>query len=112
MAVSDPRVAAQVVAPGEEPDFYDDIGCLARDLAKRTLSPDAVVFVADHRTGEWVGAGGAVYVRVPGLATPMGSGIVAHASAASRDGDAAARAGQSLTLQDVFGPAGLPGGPR
>jgi len=28
MAVSDPRFAAQLAAPGEEPRFFDDLGCL------------------------------------------------------------------------------------
>ena len=39
MPVSDPRLAAQLAAPGEEPVFFDDIGCL-RDFL-REHAPDA-----------------------------------------------------------------------
>jgi hypothetical protein len=36
--------------------------------------------------------------------------LVAHDSAASRDSDPEARAGQSVTLQEIFGPKGPPAG--
>lgn len=111
MAVSDPRFAAQLVAPSEEPRFFDDIGCLRDFLGGvQSLPGGAAAFVVDHRTKAWVLAGKAVYTRVAGLETPMGSHIVAHADAASRDADADARGGSPLALADVFGTAGLPGG--
>ena len=110
MSVSDPRFAAQLVAPAEEPKFFDDIGCLAAHLKERRPAPRAVGYVADHFTGSWVVASRALYTRVPGLATPMGSHLVAHADAASRDADPDARDGVSVSLADVFGPGGPPGG--
>jgi len=88
MVVSDQRFAAQIVALREEPLFFDDLGCLqryARGLS--TLPAGAFVYVADHRTGEWVPGGRAVYTRVPGLATPMDGGMVAHRDTSSRDAD-------------------------
>jgi len=65
------------------------------------LPPGARAFVADHRTGEWVPAESAVYSRAP-IDTPMGSHLIAHASAASRDLDPQARGAA---------PASLGGGP-
>ncbi len=111
MTVSDARFAAQLAAAGEEPRFFDDIGCLATYLKDH---PDAgrraVAYVADHRTKAWVRAGLAVYTRVPGIETPMSSHLVAHADAASRDRDAEAAGGAGMSAADVFGPAGPPGG--
>jgi len=98
MMVSDVRVAAQIVAPGEEPLFFDDIGCLRDYLASTSAAADAVVYVADHRTGAWVDATQAVFTKSATIETPMGSGIIAHADAASRDADDAARGGSGVTL--------------
>lgn len=112
MLVSDPRNAAQVVAPGEEPLFFDDVGCLRDYLKGRVPAPGAAAFVADHRTKAWVPAARAVYTKVAGLDTPMGSRIVAHADAASRDQDRAASGGVSVGVAEVFGAAGPPGGGR
>jgi copper chaperone NosL len=111
MAVSDPRFAAQLVAPSEEPRFFDDIGCLRDYLAAtRSRSQGGAAFVADHRTKAWVPAARAAYTRVPALETPMGSHVIAHADAASRDADPDAAGGSPLTPAEVFGPAGPPGG--
>ncbi|WP_242343699.1 nitrous oxide reductase accessory protein NosL [Anaeromyxobacter terrae] len=110
MAVSDRHFAAQLVAPGEEPLFFDDLGCLARHLAASRPRARAVAWVADHRTGEWVRTARAVYTRSPRLETPMGSHLVAHADAASRDADPAAQGGVPASAAEIFGPAGPPDG--
>jgi copper chaperone NosL len=112
MAVSEAGFASQVVAPGEVPRFFDDLGCLAGFLGAGRAPAGATVFVADHRTRAWVRADAAVYTRVPSLATPMGSHLIAHSDAASRDQDAAARGGTPVTHADVFGPGGPAGGSR
>jgi copper chaperone NosL len=113
MAVSDPRYAAQIAAPGEEALFFDDVGCLRDRLREGgDLPPGAVAYVADHRTRAWVRAGGAVYTRVGSLQTPMGSHLVAHADAASREADRDTAGGTPLSAEDVFGPGGPPGGRR
>lgn len=110
MIVSDIHYAAQIVAPGEEPRFFDDVGCL-RDYLKGggAVPTGAVAFVADHRTGEWVKAADAVYTKIVGYSTPMDSGLIAHASVASRDADPGARGGGRVGAADVFGPNGPPG---
>lgn len=111
MAVSDARFAAQVVAPGEEPRFFDDVGCLRDWLRSGTPAPrGALAYVADHRTKAWVRAAAATYTRAPALQTPMGSHLVAHADAASRDADAAAAGGTPVLPPDVFAPALPPDG--
>ncbi len=105
MAVSDARFAAQIVRPSEEPRFFDDIGCLVSYLARGAPPRGAVAFVADHRTKAWTPAATATYTRVPGLATPMSSHLIAHADAASRDADPDARGGTPVSPSELFGTA-------
>jgi copper chaperone NosL len=105
MSIADARLAAEVVAPGEEPRQYDDIGCLAADLAKRPLAAGARAFVADYRSGTLLPAADAVYTRVETIATPMLSHLVAHESDQAREADARTRGGTRLLARDVFGAA-------
>jgi copper chaperone NosL len=111
MSVSEQRFAAQLAAPGEEPLFFDDIGCL-RDYLRREgeLPRDTVAYVADHRTGAWLRAGAAVYTRISGE-TPMGSRIVAHESPQSRASDPDAVGGSPVPASDILsaGGTGPPG---
>lgn len=111
MAVSDPQFASQLVAPGEEPKFYDDIGCLATWTNKKAPLPKgAMAYVADHRTKEWVAASGALFVKCEAVATPMGSHILAFASKDSLDADPMAKDCKPMTAQEVFRGAAVPDG--
>jgi len=112
MVISDPGFAAQVVAPGEEPRLYDDLQCLRDGLAAAPPAAAARIFVADHRTGAWVAADRAFYVRIPDLATPMASHWVAYADEESRRADPYAAAGVALAASEVLGraAAGAPAG--
>ncbi len=112
MAVSARRFAAQLVAAGEEPRFFDDIGCLGNYLRapRGRVARGARAYVADHRTGAWIPAAQAVYTRLTQVDTPMGSHVVAHADEASRLADAQARDGLRLDPLTLFGPAGAPDG--
>ncbi len=113
MAVSEVRFAGLLVAPSEEPKFFDDIGCLGHYVGgSRVLPTGAVAYVADHRTKAWVRAGAAIYTNVASLATPMASHLMAHADTSSRDADPDARGGTPRTLAEVFGPGGPPGSGR
>jgi copper chaperone NosL len=103
MTVSDRSLAAQLIVPGDEPRFFDDLGCLSQYLAAHPAPRGAVVFVADHRTGEWTPAARAVFSRLARRSTPMASGLIAHASAASRDGDPAAAGSALVPSADVIG---------
>jgi copper chaperone NosL len=105
MTVSDRRFASQIVAPGEETVFFDDLGCLAEYVEVRgPLPAGAVVYVADHRTRAWAPAGTAVFTRLPHVDTPMSSHLIAHASAASRDQDPDARGGTDVPRTELLGP--------
>jgi copper chaperone NosL len=110
MLVSDARTASQLVAPGDEPLYFDDLGCLARYLVEHPPRRGAVAYVADHRTRVWVRASEAVYTVQPSVPTPMGSNLFAHKDEASREADPAAAGGRSLTPREVFGPHGPPEG--
>ena len=105
MLVSDPRTAAQLVAPGEEPLFFDDLGCLGRYLREHPERRGAVAYVADHQTGKWVPARDAVYVLQPAASTPMGSHLLGYGSTSSRDSDPTARGGRSVPVGEVLGQA-------
>ena len=112
MAVSDQRFAAQLVAAHEEPMFFDDLGCLRAFLeGKPALPSSTLTYVSDHRTKVWLRAEDALYTRNDAIATPMGSHVIAHASAASRDADPDARDGRPVALSEMF-PAGPPPGAR
>ncbi len=102
MLVSDARTASQIVGPGEEPLFFDDLACLRQYRAEYRVAADALVYVADHRTGEWVPAADAVYTRTR-LQTAMNGGVIAHASTASRAQDATATNGEVVTYESVAG---------
>jgi copper chaperone NosL len=107
MAVSEARFASQIAVPDEVPRFFDDLGCLASYLKARQVPAGTAIFVTDHRSRAWVPAHTAVYTRVPTIATPMGSHLIAHADAASRDQDAQARGGTPVTGVEVVGANGL-----
>jgi copper chaperone NosL len=110
MAISDRRFAAQIGAPAEEPELFDDIGCL-RDRLRGggSLRPGAVAWVADHRTQAWVAALQAVYAEVPGLATPMASGLAAWSDEASRRADPDAAGSSPISVSEIFGAFPPPG---
>jgi copper chaperone NosL len=110
MAVSTALFASQLVAPGELPRFFDDLGCLGNYLKAGKAPAGATAFVADHRTKAWVRADRAIYTKVTGIETPMGSHVIAHADEASRDQDPDARGGSPVASAELFGPAGPPGG--
>lgn len=97
MTVVSIKTAAQVVSPEDEPLIFDDLGCLRDYLARRPLAPGHRVFVADHRTGAWVDLAAAVITQSK-VTTPMSSGLIAHADAASRDADPDARGGASAKV--------------
>jgi copper chaperone NosL len=94
MVISTRNTAAQLLAPGEEPRLFDDLGCLRSSLAGVPPTEGTAIFVADHLTGEWMRLEDAVLTEVPGLQTPMGSGLVAHRTSADRDRDPAASGGR------------------
>ena len=104
MSVSDLRFAAQLTAPGHEPKFFDDAGCLRDWLKAPREEAPWTAWVTDHRTKEWVKAKDALYCRNPSLQTPMDSGLFAWANAGSRDQDLASKGGTPIAATEVIGP--------
>jgi copper chaperone NosL len=111
MSVSDRRFASQIVAPGAEPQFFDDLACLKAHLARTSgARKDAVVYVADHRTREWVDARLAVFARRPDLTTPMASGLMAHRDSSSAREDPEARDSVPVPAGDILAGRAAEGG--
>lgn len=94
------KTAAQIVAPGEEPVVFDELGCLRDYLSGHAMPDGARIYVADHRNGAWVDAWSATFTRAS-ITTPMSSGLIAHANPASRDDDPDARGGTSVPAAAV-----------
>lgn len=92
--------AVQVLAPGEAPVLFDDLECFRQFVASHPPAEGARIVVADHRTGEWVDGPSALITRTT-AATPMGSGLLAHATAASRDQDPAASGGEPVSWRTL-----------
>lgn len=80
MTVSDLRFATQLVAPGEEPRFFDDIGCMRKYFARHSAEAAWTGFVSDYRTKRWVGVAKAEYWKCPSIETPMSSHVVTVAA--------------------------------
>lgn len=81
MTIADRRLAAQLIAPGEEPRLFDDIGCMTSELARERKRPeDLRIYVADYESGRWIEAERASFERCAEISTPMASHIIAHES--------------------------------
>jgi copper chaperone NosL len=110
--VNDPLLAAQLVAPGADPMFFDDISCLIEHLSRNTrLKPRSMAYVADHVTGEWIPAVSALYTRNLKLVTPMNSHLAAHASLATQQQDPIIRGGSRVSVRELL-PIDMPDGTR
>ena len=97
MTIVSTRTAAEIVSPGREPVVFDELGCLRSYLKAEPMPDDGVIFVVDHRTGAWVDARQAVFTQTE-TQTPMASGLLAHADAASRDADPSAIGGKAVAF--------------
>lgn len=108
MLVSREAQSAEWIAAGEEPRFYDDIGCLATD--RWTAPGRSARFVHVGRT--WSPAETCFYARPRNAPTPMGYGAVAFATreeAASDDPEGRPRTWEELVAELR---ASAPGGER
>jgi copper chaperone NosL len=102
MVLSDVSSAAQIVAPGEEPRFFDDLRCLRDYLSANPLPKAALVYVVDHRTHAWVEAARATFASAPAIETPMGSHLLAYADENSMAADSHA-AGTRVSVEEALG---------
>ena len=81
MAISEKRYAAEIITAEETVLKFDDIGCMLRYQKTKGPIEAAAIYVADSETKQWLTAGDAFFVRSATVKTPMGSGIVAFATA-------------------------------
>ena len=79
MIITEERFASGYVDSAGETVAFDDLGELLAAVAKNP-GLTAGSFVHDTQDGRWLRASDAVFVKLPGLATPMGSGYAAFAS--------------------------------
>ena len=83
--------------------MFDDIGCMFD--YHRTMSDGAVrtAFVHDHGSRAWVGSQGAHYLHCESekLKTPMGSGLIAFASAVDAEAARAEYGGRVMSESDA-----------
>lgn len=100
MTFASAATAVEIVRPGEEPVLFDDLACFRQYAAATPVPADATVWVADHLTGAWIEGPRAV-VTASRASTPMGSGLVAHDSTATRDRDPAARGGTPVAWETL-----------
>jgi hypothetical protein len=96
MLISTDIGGGEIVSPGEETRFYDDIGCLAADWRAHSSGAHAYVRVAGAR---WSDAAAASYARPDGARTAMASGYAAFSTAA--EARAADRSGGVSSFDDV-----------
>lgn len=96
MALSGRRFAAEAVSSGGHVEFFDDIGCLARWVARRRPPASTGLFVMDYRETGWLRAEEAAYVVSKRLPTPMSYGIAAFESRSAAH-DLATETGGSIT---------------
>lgn len=59
---------------------FDDVGCLLAWRQHHAGKQIAAMWVKNVRTGAWLDASSAIYVKSPHLQTPMGGGIAAGAT--------------------------------
>jgi copper chaperone NosL len=91
MAISEKQFVAEIILADETVLKFDDIGCMLRyQKAKPSADKPSVIYVVDSETRQWLKTDDAYFIRSQTVKTPMGSGIIAFASATSA-GDAALR---------------------
>jgi copper chaperone NosL len=104
MTLSDRRYGAEVVTVHGRTLAFDDAGCAAEYLAGGELPPEDVssIWVIDYsRPDTLVDARLAFFVQSDSFQTPMGSGVIATASAGNAAQLAEANAGKRLSWPEV-----------
>jgi len=76
MLINDLNFASQVVAPDGKTWFFDDHGCMAAWLSARPFKDEAIIWVKDLPSGEWIDGSHAWYSRTD--QTPMSYGFGAY----------------------------------
>ena len=107
MILAEERFAAVGRSAAGEEVRFDDLECAARFLADRAAE-SWTAWAHDSAGPEWLPAAAAAYAATDTV-TPMGSGLLAFASA---EAARAAGGGEPLGWSDVRARAALPAAPR
>jgi copper chaperone NosL len=107
MIISDERFAAALVTATGDALKFDDIGCLIQHEADQ-LRPDVTYWVRDSRSGEWLNAREATFVRSPSVVSPMGFGLAARPAGQPVDEPDA----RALRFHELPGLLADPSGPQ
>ncbi|MFN8506069.1 MAG: nitrous oxide reductase accessory protein NosL [Dehalococcoidia bacterium] len=84
MIISDERFAAAWRA-GREETHFDDIGCMVAMFRQHHPAGEVTYFVRDYSRDAWLDATAAVFVRAPGVKSPMSYDIPAFATRDAAD---------------------------
>jgi copper chaperone NosL len=113
MVIEDTRFAAQLLTDRGRSEVFDAIECLTGALSAGTY-PEAEIhslWVANFgEEGQWVPAGDAFFVHSPGIRSPMGAGLAAHAERSAAEAHMAEVGGHLMTWEQVRGIAPQGGG--
>ncbi|MCC6462627.1 MAG: nitrous oxide reductase accessory protein NosL [Saprospiraceae bacterium] len=108
MTLMDKRFGAEITTKKGKVYVLDDVNCCVKFLSAGSLEPADVagIYVVDYRhEGVLLDATQAVFLRNPGLNTPMASGLVAFASPSDAQPVRAIAGGDLLdwaAVQDLF----------
>ena len=100
MLINEARFAVTAKTATDDPVAFDSTECLVRYL-HRGGPPLAQIWVHDYNAERWLAATEAWYVVSPELATPMGQGLVATASADAANQLARASHGRVLRFAQL-----------
>jgi len=81
MAISERKFAVQLIDPKTGKDYkFDDLGCAVLWLKEEKISWEnqAIIWVTDAQTGEWIDARKARYIN--NVITPMAYGFAAYSN--------------------------------
>ena len=100
MLINEARFAVMAKTATDDPVAFDSTECLVRYL-RRGGAPLIQMWVHDYSTEQWLTATEAFYVASQELATPMGQGLVATASADEADRLASTVHGRVLRFAEL-----------
>jgi copper chaperone NosL len=100
MIVSQPGFGGEVRDVRGALAKYDDVGCML-DAMRTHRGPMPEAWVEDHAGGGFVSLLAASLVRAPGVATPMGHGVVAFADASAARAFAVRHGGEVVALEEL-----------
>lgn len=101
MAVSQRDFAAQAVVAGQNPRFYDDIGCLILDLNNLLTGVPRALYVSEFGSGEWLDVETAFFAFSNTIQSPMGYGAAAFSMQSDATQFVESQGGKVVTFTEL-----------